>query len=94
VLLHVSCPACGETGSILAGDDAEIPPCPRCGQPFAIEWSSALACPHCGRAIEIGEKDRGKTIVCPGCKYFLGCLLPTEKRTHWRMGPGTSDRPR
>ena len=26
------------------------------------------------------ESDRGKTIVCPDCNYFLGCVLLPEKR--------------
>jgi hypothetical protein len=39
-------------------------------------------CPGCGKAVEYSDKDRGKTILCPGCNYFLGCLIPAEKHTY------------
>ena len=39
MLLHVSCPECGQTISMRTGDDAEIPACPRCGRPLAIARS-------------------------------------------------------
>jgi hypothetical protein len=37
-------------------------------------------CPNCQKPIEVYECDRGKTIVCPECNYFLGCVLRPERR--------------
>jgi len=42
----------------------------------------AVDCPNCRQPIEVHEKDRGKTIVCPQCNYFLGCVLRSEKRRY------------
>ena len=37
-------------------------------------------CPNCQHPIELHESDRCKTVVCPECNYFLGCVLRPEKR--------------
>ena len=37
-------------------------------------------CPDCREPLELYEVDRGKTVVCPHCHHFLGCLLHPEKR--------------
>jgi hypothetical protein len=39
-----------------------------------------IDCPNCARSIEVYESDRGKTIVCSECNYFLGCVLLPERR--------------
>jgi ssDNA-binding Zn-finger/Zn-ribbon topoisomerase 1 len=39
-----------------------------------------LDCPNCTGTIKLYESDRGKTIVCSDCHYFLGCVLLPEKR--------------
>jgi hypothetical protein len=36
-----------------------------------------IKCPECGHEIGVTAEDRGKTVVCPGCSYFLG--TPVEK---------------
>ena len=57
--------------------------CPAC---FAVSWTGprpvlpAHRLPQLHAAIEVHESDRGKTIVCADCHYFLGCVLPPEKR--------------
>jgi uncharacterized protein YbaR (Trm112 family) len=87
------CPACGYAGLMSLDSDQGDLICPACLQAHRTKQAPVRTerpCPHCGRAIELREKDRGKTIVCPDCKYFLGCLLLPEKHKHWRMGTGAS----
>jgi hypothetical protein len=31
-----------------------------------------MHCPECGRKILVTREDEGKTVICPGCSYFLG----------------------
>jgi hypothetical protein len=91
------CPACGYQGLMAFDPERADLICPACLEDYPTKPAPARAehrCPHCGRAIEIGEEHRGRTIICSGCKYFLGCLLPTEKRKHWQMGAGPWARPR
>jgi DNA-directed RNA polymerase subunit M/transcription elongation factor TFIIS len=53
---------------------------------FAVSWTGPrpvcqlVDCPNCQVTIEVYESDRGKTIVCSDCHYFLGCVLLPEKR--------------
>jgi hypothetical protein len=53
---------------------------------FAVSWTGRrpvqqfVNCPNCERKIEVYESDRGKTIICSDCQYFLGCVLLPEKR--------------
>jgi hypothetical protein len=47
-------------------------------RPLAVK--RLVECPNCAREIKILEADRGKTIICADCHYFLGCMLEPEKR--------------
>lgn len=88
---YPECPACGYQGLMAFDSDRAGLICPACFQEYRPKPAPARAevpCPHCGHAIEIGEELRGRTVICPGCKYFLGCLLTHEKRRPWRMGAG------
>jgi hypothetical protein len=57
-----------------------------CTACFAVSWTGPrpvqqlVNCPNCERKIEVYESDRGKTIICSDCQYFLGCVLLPEKR--------------
>jgi hypothetical protein len=44
------------------------------------ESAHVVDCPQCLQSINVFERDRGKTTVCPHCKYFLGCVLQADKR--------------
>ncbi len=57
------------------GQPAQTPPGP-----------PTVACPNCGQAIDLRENDRGKTTICPNCKYFLGCVLPNPKHVYRKHG--------
>ena len=57
--------------------------CASCGTQMA---DNAAFCPNCGKAIDLRENDRGKTTICPNCKYFLGCVLPSPKHVYRRHG--------
>ncbi len=41
-------------------------------------------CPGCGEVVRYSDLDRGKTIICRACNYFLGCLVPPEKHAYRR----------
>jgi DNA-directed RNA polymerase subunit RPC12/RpoP len=56
--------------------------CPTCGEldrPPRRRGRSRTVCLDCGLIFELSSRDRGRTILCPGCNYFLGCLLPIER---------------
>ena len=42
-----------------------------------------IDCPNCGRAIEVHDLDAGKSVICPSCNYFLGCMKKREARPWW-----------
>jgi hypothetical protein len=73
-----TCQHCGYAGMI-RGDNV----CPVCREVNPLQTPPGpptVDCPNCGEAIVLLHYERGKTIVCPGCKYFLGCvILPTER---------------
>lgn len=86
------CPACGRSRRILPAVDAV-------GNPRCLPMSNSarpvqparyqpthreLPCPECGEPL---TAERGKTVICPACNSFLGCLYAetTEKR-HWWQG--------
>ena len=58
--------------------------CPACLAIYRTRPESVrrrlMDCPNCQKPIELHESDRGKTIVCSECNYFLGCVLLPEKR--------------
>jgi hypothetical protein len=53
-------------------------------EPVALIGFREAACPDCQRALLLAEDDRGKTVICPGCKRFLGCLWPEDRARPWR----------
>ena len=77
------CSECGFEGLTPCDSPKGDTICPAC---FAVSWigprpvQQRVECPNCQATIEVHESDRGKTIVCPGCHYFLGCVLLPEKR--------------
>src|SRR4051794_24323831 len=84
------CPTCGFAGEMVAGPDALT--CPAC----LAEYPKLVAgqgpvlmmvrCAGCGLAIGITDSDRDRTLICPRCKYFLGCVLQRIGRRAWRAG--------
>lgn len=83
-----NCPACGYYGPMLADASLAYPDCPACGASQRDRATGRLvrmACPECCEPV---EAERGKSVVCPHCKKFLGCLNPEEKKARWwrRLG--------
>lgn len=81
------CPGCGYLGPLIVGEDEAV--CPACyvvlpKTSAVLEREPALwqitRCPGCQLALAVTEADRDRTIVCPRCKYFLGCLLKGQRR--------------
>jgi hypothetical protein len=79
------CLACGYEGPLVEGLDEGRVLCPACGTPWQKPGVvREAACPDCGKVILLTEEDRGRTIVCPGCHAFLGCLLEPDRRGRGR----------
>jgi DNA-directed RNA polymerase subunit RPC12/RpoP len=77
------CASCGFEGLMQCFSPRGDTFCPTCmaiyrARPEPVK--QLIDCPNCSRPIEVHERERGKTIVCPDCNYFLGCVLPPEKR--------------
>jgi rubredoxin len=78
-----TCFSCGYEGSMPYDSERGIAICPACGavrRDVPEEIPVVVDCPQCGQPIDVFERDRGKTTVCPHCKYFLGCVLQSAKR--------------
>ncbi len=77
------CVACGYEGPMVPAPDGDRGLCPACGDPWQDRAGiiRRLACPDCGRLLLLTEQHRGKTVVCPGCRSLLGCLLDRRGRT-------------
>jgi hypothetical protein len=78
-----SCVCCGITGLMEYESPKGDAICPEClanygSRPEPLQ--QLTDCPNCQKTIEVHESDRGKTIICPECNYFLGCVLRPEKR--------------
>ena len=78
-----TCAFCGFEGLLQSCSPKGDTFCPTClaiyrAKPEPVQ--QRLDCPNCGQPIEIHESDRGKTVVCLACNYFLGCVLRPEKR--------------
>jgi hypothetical protein len=78
------CPKCGYAGEMAS--ERGRARCPACLSEFVGERAGELspvrlvvACPHCGVPIRISDNDRDRTILCPECKCFLGCLLKSAR---------------
>jgi hypothetical protein len=86
------CRCCGHVGSKPRKDRFGAVACPACGEldrPPRRRGRSQTVCLNCGLIFELSARDRGRTILCPGCNYFLGCLLPIERQRHrpfWGRG--------
>jgi hypothetical protein len=80
---ETTCATCGYTGPMERDPDRGGMFCPAClgaYRPRANRLTRTFDCPDCGTAFELAEHDRGKTIVCPACKHFLGCVWLEDKR--------------
>jgi hypothetical protein len=78
-----TCNSCGFEGLMEYDSDRGDKICPACLSVFRSKPAlsrHALECPNCHEPIEVYERDRGKTIVCAACNYFVGCVLRSEKR--------------
>ena len=77
------CSSCGFEGLTPCDSPKGDTICPSC---FAVSWTrprpfhQLVECPNCQGTIRVYASDRGKTIVCSNCHYFLGCVLLPEKR--------------
>ena len=86
-----ACRHCGYLGPKPHKDRLGMVSCPACGEVDRAHRKygrSRTVCPDCGLVFELLAHDRGRTVLCPGCNYFLGCLLPIERQRHrpfwWR----------
>ena len=93
----VECRDCGYSGEMSTVEGRLV--CPACGArhpPRQVADAPAAArvedvpvpardidCPNCGRAIEVHDVDAGKSVICPSCNYFLGCMKKRETRPWW-----------
>ena len=71
------CVACGYEGPMVPSPDGDRGLCPACGNPWQDRGGifRRLPCPDCGRILLLTEQHRGKTVICPGCRTFLGGLI-------------------
>jgi len=79
------CTDCGYAGAMSYDPDQGGVICPACTmvhRPKRPQGYGTIECPGCGRTVEYSDLDRGKTIICRGCKYFLGCVVPPEKHAY------------
>ncbi len=86
---EIVCSACGYAGVMSYDSDQGDAICPACMTVFRKKRPPGyvtIDCPSCGQIVEYSDIDRGKTIICPGCKYFLGCLVPPEKHAYRSRG--------
>jgi hypothetical protein len=90
----LTCRSCGYEGLMQYDSVQGDTMCPACMAVYTTRPTGdrrVIDCPGCGQAVPYGERDRGKTILCPACKYFLGCLIPAEKH---RYRTGSARKPR
>jgi hypothetical protein len=81
----LDCPFCGYRGLMPFDSDRGDTLCPAClavYQMRSLPGQQSVDCPNCEQTFEISDRDRGKTILCPVCHYFLGCLIPAEKHSY------------
>jgi hypothetical protein len=78
------CPKCGYTGEMAS--ERGRTRCPACFSEYVGDRARepspvrlVIACPHCGVPIRVSDNDRDKTILCPQCKCFLGCVLKSAR---------------
>jgi hypothetical protein len=80
------CVACGYEGPMVPSPDGDRGRCPACGEPWQDRGGiiRRSTCPECGQLLLLTERDRGRTVICPGCRSLLGCLLEREGRKRAR----------
>jgi hypothetical protein len=83
------CVACGYEGPMVPCPDGDRGLCPACGDPWQDRGGVIMrfTCRDCGQMILLTEQDRGRTILCPGCRSLLGCLI--DRRGRRRGGRST-----
>ncbi|MGO8843382.1 MAG: hypothetical protein ACLQF1_20340 [Methyloceanibacter sp.] len=87
-----SCRFCGYLGPKPRKNWLGVVACPGCGEvdrPRKRRGRTRAVCPDCCLVFELSGRDRGRTVLCPGCNYFLGCLLPVERarnKPFWSRG--------
>jgi hypothetical protein len=65
------CPGCGYAGELDQVGGCLV--CPACAAEIPTAPGGRIVhCPECAWAIGVSPEDRGKTIICPRCQYFLG----------------------
>jgi hypothetical protein len=94
--VEVVCRRCGWAGVLPLESDRGDSICPACLAVYRLKpppGHRVVPCPGCGQPVEYSDLDRGKTILCPACNYFLGCLVPPEKHPYRsRRRGGIGDR--
>jgi hypothetical protein len=83
--VDLACSSCGFAGLMpfdSARGDTICPACLAVYRTKPISDHRAVTCPACGLSVEVSDRDRGKTILCPDCRYFLGCVIPAEKHAY------------
>lgn len=84
---ETSCPTCGFAGEMVTGpNDLTCPACLASYPRFVGGRSLVLKhvrCTECSLVIGVTDDDWDRTIICPRCKYFLGCVLRRSRRRHW-----------
>jgi hypothetical protein len=84
----VVCPTCGFAGEMIAGrNEVTCPACLALYPKFAGGRGLVLMrvrCQGCDLAIGVTDGDRDRTLICPRCKYFVGCVLHRPRRSAWR----------
>jgi len=76
------CVACGYEGPMVPSPDGDRGLCPACGDPWQDRGGviRKLVCSDCGQVLLLTERHRGKTVICPGCRSLLGCLIGLKGR--------------
>lgn len=70
-----TCGSCGYEGPMLKDEVMAYPCCPACNadqRPGNEVRHRAHRCPECRSPVEALP---GRTVICPGCGCFLGCLV-------------------
>jgi hypothetical protein len=76
VVEDASCPSCGYAGAMIIDEGHSLRPAclGRLPDPLDEGVRGTIDCPGCDSEIKLRDGDRNKTIVCPRCKFFLGCV--------------------
>ena len=76
------CVACGYEGPLVPSPDGDRGLCPACGDPWQDRGGviRKFVCSDCGQVLLLTEQHRGNTVICPGCRSLLGCLIGLKGR--------------